>query len=289
MSRVRQTVLCLAVILAAALAQAQPAPTVSAQTRAIPPNLMPPTVKLQSPIDFFRRLLLMPPQERMTALTNRTPQSRALILAKVHEYLALNPDERELRLEATELRWYLTPLLQMPPTNRAARLAQIPPEMQKLVISRLTEWDLLPPPLQEQILAYQKTLNYVAHIQTQPPPPPDPQQERLADGFNRFFELTPGEKQKVLGTLSEAERAQMEKTLKTFGQLPPEQRDLCIHNYAKFAGLTDAERAEFLKNAESWSKMSPRERQTWRDLVANIPLWPPMPSARSQQISKTSP
>jgi hypothetical protein len=41
--------------------------------------------------------------------------------------------------------------------------------------------------------------------------------------------------------------------------------------------MNGAERAEFLKNAESWSKMSPRERQTWRDLVSHVPLWPPAP------------
>ncbi len=50
-----------------------------------------------------------------------------------------------------------------------------------------------------------------------------------------------------------------------------------MRNYAKFAGMSPPARAEFLKNAEAWSKMSPAERQTWRDLVAHVPLWPPMP------------
>jgi hypothetical protein len=69
----------------------------------------------------------------------------------------------------------------------------------------------------------------------------------------------------------------MEKTLQSFEQLPPPQRRQCVHNYAKFAGMSATERAEFLKNAESWSKMSPAERQTWRDLVTHVPLWPPAP------------
>jgi hypothetical protein len=42
--------------------------------------------------------------------------------------------------------------------------------------------------------------------------------------------------------------------------------------------MSAAERAEFLKNAEHWSQMSPNERQTWRDLVAQVPVWPPLPS-----------
>jgi hypothetical protein len=233
---------------------------------------------MQSPVYFFRQLLVMPPAERMKSLAGRTPESRARILAKVHEYLALDADERELRLRATELRWYLTPLLQMAPTNRVERLAQVPPELQRLVKSRLTEWDVLPPPLKQEFLAYDKALNAVAHVDTSNAPAASPQQQKIAGEFEVFLSLTPGEKQKLLGTLSAPERAQMEKTLQTFDQLPPQQRELCERNYGKFAGMSDAERAEFLKNAESWSKMSPQERQTWRELVAHIPLWPTPPA-----------
>ena len=95
---------------------------VFARTRKIrrPPamNIFPPGVtnsavvpRMQSPVDFFRQLLAMTPAERVASLTNRPPEARARILAKVREYQALGPDERELRLRATELRWYLTPLL----------------------------------------------------------------------------------------------------------------------------------------------------------------------------------
>ena len=59
----------------------------------------------ESPVYFFRQLLAMTPQEREDYLTNRPPEIHERILAKVHEYLALEPDERELRLRATELRW----------------------------------------------------------------------------------------------------------------------------------------------------------------------------------------
>ena len=82
----------------------------------------------------------------------------------------------------------------------------------------------------------------------------------------------------MLGTLSAAERAQMEKTLRSFEQLPAAQRSQCIRNYARFAGMSAAERAEFLKNAENWSRLTPKDRQTWRDLVTQVPAWPPMPT-----------
>ena len=285
MSRAWQLIICLAAAMTAVAAQAQPDGPVPTKSSVTLTNLVPPPP--QSPVNSFRQLLSMSPAERNKLLADRPPQARAHIMAKVREYLALGPDECELRLRATELRWYLMPLLQMPPTNRTVRLAQVPPALQKLVKMRLAEWDLLPPGLQKEFLASDRTLNaVVAHVETPNPPSPDPRQQKIAEQFKQFLDLTPVEKQKLLGTLSGAERAQMEKTLTTFDGLPAQQRALCVQNYAKFAGMSDDERAEFLKNAESWSKMSPQERQAWRDLVSRIPLWPPMPQVSSHTVSQ---
>jgi hypothetical protein len=275
MSRMRQPFFCLAAALVVITAPAQTPPPSSVNFSPTAVNLLPPVA--QSPVDFFRQLLVMSPAERNQSLTNRPPEARARILAKVREYQALDPDERELRLRATELRWYLMPLLRMPPDEREARLALAPPDLRELVKPRLTQWDLLPPPLQQEFLANDKALHYFAQVETTNAPAASPKQQKIAEQFNQFFDFTPAEKQQTLGTLSEAERAQMEKTLQSFGRLPPQQRRECVRNYAKFAGMSGAERAEFLKNAENWSKLSPQERQTWRDLVARVPLWPPAP------------
>jgi hypothetical protein len=254
-----------------------------------------PLAQIKSPMDFFRQLLAMTPDERANYLTNRAPEFRRRILAKVDEYEALNPDERELRLRATELRWYLMPLLHESPTNRAARLAQIPDDMRELVQDRLQEWSILPPPLQEEFLDNERILHYFAHVDASNNPsenfdrgPSDaerahwnalsePERRQVMAGFNQFFDLTPAEKSKALNTLSEAERRQMQKTLQTFGKLPANQRSECVNAFAKFANMSALEQAEFLKNAQRWSAMSPAERQAWRDLVANVPQWPPLP------------
>jgi hypothetical protein len=277
MSRLRQSVFYLAAATAAITVMAQTPSPFPARISAAATNIFPPLPSAYSPVNFFRQLLAMSPAERFNSLTNRTPEVRIRILAKVHEYQVLGPDERELRLRATELRWYLTPLFRIAPADRAARLAQVPEELRGIVLARLLQWDSLPPALQQEFLANENTLHYFAHVEATNNPAAGPGQTQIADQFNQFFELTPDEKTRLLNTLSEAERAQMEKTLKSFGQLPALQRLQCVRNYAKFAGMSDADRAEFLKNAENWSKMSPKERQTWRDLVAHVPQWPPMP------------
>jgi hypothetical protein len=270
----------------------------------VPANLMPPTpFPAKSPVDLFRELLAMKPAERENFLTNRSPAIRARILAKVREYAALDPNERELRLRATELRWYLTPLLHTSPTNRAAQLAIVPDDLRPLVRNRLQQWDILPPPLQQELFESEHALRYFTQVDPSNDPPmpplpqsserhpgthnPDPsqaitlsagQRQKMAAQFNRFFELTPAEKQKTLKTLSNAERKQMEKTLETFSQLPPGQRRQCLRAFTEFAGMSAQEKQDFLKNAQRWSQMSPKERQTWRDLVAHVPEWPPLPS-----------
>jgi hypothetical protein len=281
MIRLCQLILCLATSLGAFAASAQSAGSSPLKPHVTSASSLPPlpstAVPVRSPVTFFRQLLSMSPADRFNSLTNRTPEARARILAKVHEYLQLSPDERELRLRSTDLRWYLIPLFRMDAASRQARLDQIPGDMRDLVKSRLEQWDLLPPALQQKYLANGHTLPYFAHVEIRASSPADSGAASIASQFNQFFELTAAEKQQALSTLSEAERAEMEKTLKSFDQLPPRQRILCVRNYARFAGMNTAERSDFLKNADHWSKMSPKERQTWRDLVAEVPLWPPMP------------
>jgi hypothetical protein len=266
-----------------------------------PPWPAPPLPSARSPISFFHELLAMNPVERIQALTNRTPELRSQILAKVREYESLEPDERELRLRVTELRWYLRPLMTAPATNRAALLAVIPERDRELVVDRLQEWDKVPPDVQKELLGIEPTLRYFAEIeghgnlqQTQILSSISPERRELLEKgirqwnslsegqrrstlrrFNQFFELTAVEKEKALRTLSEPERRQIEKTLQTFGNLRPEQRARCINSFAKFASLSLEERQQFLKNAERWKLMPPSERQAWRQLVSILP--PPLP------------
>ncbi|MGD0745346.1 MAG: DUF3106 domain-containing protein, partial [Verrucomicrobiota bacterium] len=267
-----------------------PIEPLSASTNAVPPHQT-------ARVEFFRALLVMAPEEREQQLVIYPPQIRERILAKIQEYEGLGPTERELILRATELKGYLLPLLRESPTNRAAQLAQVPGDLRGLVQTRLEQWQILPPPLQQEFLDNEPALSYFARVDpTNGPPAPgdlertpsdsdlkrwsalsEDQRKKITARVNHFFELTPEEKQETLNTLSDAEREQMGKTLQAFDNLPAEQRTVCLRAFAKFASMSAAEKQEFLKNAERWSQMSPEERQTWRDLVANVPQWPPMP------------
>jgi len=75
----------------------------------------------------FRRLLAMNTREREIYLAGRPPEKRQALHAKIQEYLAMDPDARELQLRQTELRWQLILLFNLAPDARAPRLAMVPP------------------------------------------------------------------------------------------------------------------------------------------------------------------
>jgi hypothetical protein len=233
----------------------------------------------------------MDPEQQEKFLAGRT--NREEILEKVLEYQALAPSERELKLKATELRWYLQRLMEAPETNRAALLARVPEKDRKLVEVRLRYWEKLAPAAKKELQTNEAARSYFSlppelrilyYPLTSPLAPIDElramteeQRQKVLGRFNRFFEFTPEEKEKILSTLSEPERRQIDQTLKKFAGLPSSQRSMCIRSFDKFTSLRPEERQQFLNNAERWKLMTPSERQVWKDLVEALSVMPPFP------------
>lgn len=256
-----------------------------------------------SPVRVFREVLVMTPEERESFLMIRPLGMREPIEAKIAEYLAMPAEERELRLQATELRHYLQLLMPAPPTNHSILLAQIAEPMRSLVKGRLEMLQLFPDPMRGELIANEQALRYFTQFQQldalqrrqlldQMPVEQRTRveadiarwrnlspatREHLTTQLNQFFDLNAEERQRTLASLSEPERAAMEKTLESFRDLPPDKREQCLRSFAKFTAMPLAERQLFLKKAEAWQKMTPTERQRWRELVQQMPLLPPLP------------
>ena len=251
----------------------------------------------RSPVDSFRELLAMAPAERKAALADRPPEIQRQILAKIREYTALRPNERDLRLEVTELYYYLWPLMKTPATNRATQLASVPERERPKVEARLHEWDKLPASKQQELLTNALAVRYFIELQTQPPLPvlaparaeklelgirqwqtlPPDRRQQITARFNQIFSLTDNEKQRTLNTLSEPERRLIEKTLKKFARLTSAEREDYLVCVDKFARLSPEERQQFMKKAERWNALSSDERQEWREVLENLPHPPPLP------------
>ncbi len=261
-------------------------------------NTMGGPISARCPVDTFRELLAMSPAERKRALADRSPQVQRRILAKVREYQSFSPNERELRLKATELYYYLWPLMNTAASQRQPLLALVPERDLREIEKRLEAWDRFPAGRQQELLTNTAAIRFFTELKLGPPPLPlgppaqqaklqsgvaqwqalpRTQQQRITARFKRFFELTPEEQQLACNTLSETEQRQIERTLYKFENLTAADRTKAIDYFEKFAGLTYDQRRQFLKNAELWKLMSPDQRQEWRDLVNAMPEMPPFP------------
>lgn len=256
-----------------------------------------------SPIDTFRRLLVMDQNARAAYLSKYSDPERRQVRQKLQEYELLPPNEREIRLRLMELRWHLDPLLIAPVENRANLLRNVPDRDRKLVEERLELWDKLPHDSRKELLEHQLSLDYLIRLEAASTGeqemilnslPPGrrarlreqlaawktktySQRERIYKNFQTFFELSPDEKQKTLQKLSPAERQAMEETIARFSTLTSEERQRAIRAFRKFAELSVEDRNDFLKKAERWEAMTPDERQAWRDVVNSAPPTPPLP------------
>ena len=263
-----------------------------------------------SPVQEFRELLVMTPEARAEQLFVHPPGMREPIEAKVKEYLALTPEDRELRLQATELRHYLSLLMPLHPTNRAPLVVQIAEPMRAAVEARLEVWNIMPPAMQEEMLTNEQVVRHftqlgvMSAVQRKAMLDAMPAEQRaklegdiarwraLPEGtrkgvfaqMNQFFELNAPEREKAMRKLSAAERDAMKQTLVAFSELTPEQRQTCIRSFEKFAGMSLADRQIFLKKAEAWQKMTPSEREHWREVVSKVPHLPPFPPGMEPRI-----
>lgn len=255
----------------------------------------------RSPVAWFRQLLDATPEDLAANLQNRSESQRRWIESKLNEYRSLSAAERELRLRATELQWYLRPLLSATATNRPALLERVPEEYRPIIDQRLQNWDALPADTRDDLLRYESTAAWIfrsssaprtndSQFPTETPTAqrleverrlrdwqalPEERRNQLCDLFQHFFELSPRAKEKTLNTFTDAERREIEATLREFERLQPEERVLCLRSFQRLAQLTPRERASFLTTAERWRELSPADRQTWRLLVRRLPPMPP--------------
>lgn len=256
-----------------------------------------------SPVEYFRGLLGMTPEERIVVLSDKSPAEAAAILDKVREYEALPRAVREERLRQTELHWRLLNLMRQEKAERAGELRQVSPVDQPMILESLARWDELPAATRKVLLEKEDFIRTYLEWAVRSPAGqkdlldklpaerrarwqsewqrwqgvPEEQRAALCGQFRQFFTLTEREQQQTIVGLSDAERRQMEETLRAFDRLPPAERQACINGFGKFATLTAEERNQFLRNAQRWEAMSAHERQTWRELIGQLPPLPPLP------------
>jgi len=254
---------------------------------------------------FYGGAKSMSEEEKRQKVEKRVQDSQQFWHAKIREYEALTPEQREQRITVTEsmamLREHLTPLMRLPAAERTERLARVPEADRPLVERRLNIWDSLPAGLQTQVLEHNSALHYFARLESTPPELrpgyldrlpshirrkleediqrwqdlPADQREVMQRQFAALFKMPESEKEKTLDFLPEPERRKLEQALGQFDQLPPDQRRKCMDAYKTYSNMSPEQRQQFLINAERWKNMSEEEKAVWRAMAAKLPPLPP--------------
>lgn len=256
-----------------------------------------------SPIAEFRGWLKQSPEQRKIALARRSPKSREMLERKIVEYSGLPADERERRLSASEMQWYLKRLIPMSGPERERALKTVPALWQPMVMERLAQWDKMPANVRDRAATHSLVVEYLstpanqqrAVLRSLNPQEQDLLRQRIADWkilpatqrirmddrLKEFFNAAPEKQAQTLSSFPVEERQIMEKTLEAFRALTREQRESCISSFAtftsRFAAMSDAARIAFIKNVERWQEMTPLERDMWREVVSTVPPMPKLP------------
>ena len=243
-----------------------------------PPAGPPPLPTPPSPIVSFRELLNMTPPARAAELEKKSPKNRAIIEDRLKEFEALPKDQREVRLKLMELRWQLMSLIRQSPTNRASAIKLIPEQDRLLVNERLRYWDQLEPEVQTAVLENEMMLSYIIsgqaantteltnRIETLPPnlrsnllatmerwrQMTPQEQQTIYQNFRSVFDLDERQRQKVISqnSLDRSSATEQEKIallLKSFENLPPDQRERWMNSLQKFTSMSMEERAGLFK------------------------------------------
>ncbi|MBI5800373.1 MAG: DUF3106 domain-containing protein [Verrucomicrobia bacterium] len=232
---------------------------------------------------------------RTTELAAKPARLREVLSTRLREYDTLPPAEREARLRATELRYYLNPLLTTLPSTRATQLSAVPESLRPLVEERLAAWDKLPAEIQREILTNERLLQAMTRPAVPnafPPLPPGMeakvpdnltqwqefdarQREQLLDNFTHYFRLDERAKTRVVAALPEPKRAETARTLEQFEHLTAGERAACITALKQIGQMTPGQQAQFYANAKQWKEMPESERAAWRKVVIEFPPLPP--------------
>ena len=244
----------------------------------------------------------MAPAQREEVLTTRSEKQRTYLRARLAEFDALSPAEREIRLRLIELRAALMPLLLAAPGDRAKLLRQVPDVQRELVEAQLRVWDDLPAARLEQLLARRADGPAFAPLPPDPPvelrPPTTAsaaaarrsrgeeglavwrslsaeQQSRATQQLTRLLALPPRQQEAVMADLPEAQRASVTRMVASLGRLSVVDRERCLASFQRFAAMSPAQRHRFWANVDRWETLAPEERRAWRTFTATLPPSPP--------------
>lgn len=241
-----------------------------------------------SPISKFRTLLEWTPEERTQFVKKQPANVRQILERKILEYESLSDSQREFRLIATELHFYLEPLLIDNRDIDISTVQDIPDHLRKYIDQSVAFWNRIKPAHRDLLLAKKEAVSYLISISSRlydleklmPKPAPE------WDNLYHFLQL-PHKKQLSFMRASGIQPSpEMSNLLKAFQGLEVEEKRNCAHAFVCYLSFPDQLKTRFVDGLAQWSEKKPSERSIWREIAGKYPKIRPVPVPPGSQINQ---
>jgi hypothetical protein len=254
-----------------------------------------------SPVEKFRLLLEASSSELNSELDAYPEETRSRISVKIEEYRKLSVEKRRQKLTATELRWYLPPLLNADQVTRDFHLRKLEPGLAEVIHQRLMTWDSLPEDLKSSSSKSNLIIGHLSKAPSINPPLPTPSapgtvttapslptdpgnsvSEDLADPVSQerlqrlkaYFEMNQEAKNATLKDASLMSDSIFMSRLKWLETMPEQLRERVLSHLIRFQELSVEEKKAFGKSIKTWNRLPQPEKQALRNLVKKTPPFP---------------
>ncbi len=217
----------------------------------------------------------------------------------------MSKEDREAALQGLRVWYYLREMVKYPAEIRSIALTMIPGADRELVEIRLKRWDKLPPDLQTEVMEHERMFRYVLQLdglnraqqEALAHDLPESLREKWDDRlekwhhltlerrqqiygqFQKMFNLSPRERNKVLETLSEQDRTQAERSLLIFQaleKLPLAEQKACIDAFLSFieSPPNSNQRNQRLEELSRWRAYPADVKASWNSVFKFVPPLP---------------
>lgn len=241
-----------------------------------------------SPISKFRTILNWSPEERSQFVKKQPANVQRILERKIMEYEALSESQREFRLIATELHFYLDPLLVGNRNIDPSAVQEVPPHLRKYIDQSVGFWNRIKPAHRDLLLAKKEAVSYLISISSRlydleklmPKPAPE------WDNLYNFLQLPHNKQLSFMKAYQIKPSIEMEKLLVAFQGLEDEEKRNCAHAFVCYLSFPNNLKTQFVDGLAEWSQKKPSERSIWREIASKYPRIRPVPVPPGSNINQ---
>jgi hypothetical protein len=232
-----------------------------------------------SPIEHFRIVLNLSSEDLEKYILRQKPHVQPILRKKIEEYASLSRAEKDFRLRATELHYYLDSLLEHNSTVSLDSLPPLPESLKEEIMRAVHFWNNLSNAQRDLLFTKKATISYLVSLSRENVPPLPVNRPAISPEWANMYHFLqlPYEKQKeFLGSDKLNQAPKMGKVLEAFSKLSVDEKERCANALVCFLSFPRDLQDRVADGLTYWNSLDPSERTVWREIAGRSPAILPM-------------